>query len=52
MRRATSLKEGRTLLFSQALLSCISSSKPPKQTIKVRKKHGKTGMQTVKMNAK
>lgn len=44
MRRATSLKEGG-FAFSQSVLMLkfiIQKSRP----IKVRKKHGKTGMQT------
>lgn len=45
MRRATSLKEGGALLFSQSLLMLKFIIQKSRQ-IKVRKKHGKTGMQT------
>ena len=44
MRRATSLKEGG-FAFSQSLLTLKFIVQKSRQ-IKVRKKHGKTGMQT------
>ena len=44
MRRATSLKEGG-FAFSQSLLTQKFIVQKSRQ-IKVRKKHGKTGMQT------